>query len=300
MAVFTTQLRSICEFLADETESKPLGDVNAIIEKARVKIFDFNYDLYDETYKPVLERKILRHFYMQEIGLETYGLWKFHLENKLNEIIPYYNELYKTLLLDYNPLYDIDLTTKRSQQGTQNLDEKNKTQSDISDASTYSRNQSGSETGDTTEQNNNVSTMNTNRKNNNESENINQFSDTPQNGLSAVKSGKYLTNATVINNTEDNNENASSLGTDNNKRKANISNITENIINDERSNQHLRDEEHNRDRSILTTDNYVERIFGKQSRQSNSALIREFRENIINIDMMIIDELNELFMGLWR
>ena len=41
-------------------------------------------------------------------------------------------------------------------------------------------------------------------------------------------------------------------------------------------------------------------IFGKQSRQSNSALIREFRENIINIDMMIIDELNELFMGLWR
>ena len=300
MAVFTTQLRSICEFLADETESKPLGNVNAIIEKARVKIFDFNYDLYDETYKPVLERKILRHFYMQEIGLETYGLWKFHLENKLNEILPYYNELYKTLLLDYNPLYDIDLTTKRSQQGTQNLDEKNKTQSDISDASTYSRNQSESETGDTTEQNNNVSTMNTNRKNNNESENINQFSDTPQNGLSAVKSGRYLTNATVINNTEDNNENASSLGTDNNKRKENTSNITENIINDERSNQHLRDEEHNRDRSILTTDNYVERIFGKQSRQSNSALIREFRENIINIDMMIIDELNELFMGLWR
>ena len=300
MAVFTTQLRSICEFLADETESKPLGDVNAIIEKARVKIFDFNYDLYDETYKPVLERKILRHFYMQEIGLETYGLWKFHLENKLNEILPYYNELYKTLLFEYNPIYDIDLTTKRSQQGTQNLDEKHKTQSDISDSSTYSRNQSGSETGDTTEQNNNVSTMNTNRKNNNESENINQFSDTPQNGLSSVKSGRYLTNATVINNTEDNNENASSLGTDNNKRKANTSNITENIINDERSNQHLRDEEHNRDRSILTTDNYVERIFGKQSRQSYSALIREFRENIINIDMMIIDELNELFMGLWR
>lgn len=300
MAVFTTQLRSICEFLADETESKPLGDVNAIIEKARVKIFDFNYDLYDETYKPVLERKILRHFYMQEIGLETYGLWKFHLENKLNEILPYYNELYKTLLFEYNPIYDIDLTTKRSQQGTQNLDEKNKTQSDISDASTYSRNQSGSETGDTTEQNNNVSTMNTNRKNNNESENVNQFSDTPQNGLSAVKNGRYLTNATIINNTEDNNENASSLGTDNNKRKANTSNITQNIINDERSNQHLRDEEHNRDRSILTTDNYVERIFGKQSRQSYSALIREFRENIINIDMLIIDELNELFMGLWR
>ena len=300
MAVFTTQLRSICEFLADETESKPLGNVNDIIEKARVKIFDFDYDLYDDTYKPVLERKILRHFYMQEIGLETYGLWKFHLENKLNEILPYYNELYKTLLFEYNPIYDIDLTTKRSQQGTQNLDEKNKTKSDISDASTYSRAQNGSENVDINEQNNNVSTMNTNRKNNNESENVNQFSDTPQNGLSAVKSGRYLTNATIINNTEDNNENASSLGTDNNKRKANTSNVTQNTINDERTNQHVRDEEHNRDRSILTTDNYVERIFGKQSRQSYSALIREFRENIINIDMMIIDELNELFMGLWR
>lgn len=46
---------------------------------------------------------------MREIGTETYGLWHLYLDTTLNEIMPYYNKLYETELLKFNPLYDIDL-----------------------------------------------------------------------------------------------------------------------------------------------------------------------------------------------
>ena len=58
------------------------------------------------------------HYYTREIGFETVGLWKLKLQTKLNEIMPYYNKLYETELLKYNPLYDVDMTTTNVGQKT--------------------------------------------------------------------------------------------------------------------------------------------------------------------------------------
>ena len=41
MSKYTTELRFICESLADEEESKGYNSIAQIIESARVKIFDF-------------------------------------------------------------------------------------------------------------------------------------------------------------------------------------------------------------------------------------------------------------------
>ena len=49
--------------------------------------FDFkmtDYPIFDENYREVLETKILKHFYFREIGFETFALWKFKLNEKLN------------------------------------------------------------------------------------------------------------------------------------------------------------------------------------------------------------------------
>lgn len=60
--------------------------------------FDFQlteYPIFDETYRETLNQNILNHYYNDEIGFETASLFRFHLKARLNEIMPYYNNLYK-------------------------------------------------------------------------------------------------------------------------------------------------------------------------------------------------------------
>ena len=48
MSKYTTEVRFICETFAGYDESKGYESVKDIIEKARPKIFDFEYDLFDQ------------------------------------------------------------------------------------------------------------------------------------------------------------------------------------------------------------------------------------------------------------
>lgn len=48
-----------------------------------------------------------------------------------------------------------------------------------------------------------------------------------------------------------------------------------------------------------STDEYIDHIVGKQGVGSYSKYLKEFRETFLNIDMMIINELSDLFMNLW-
>lgn len=139
-------------------------EVENIISSAREKIFDFKYPIFDDAYKSVLESKILKHFYTREICAETYALWKLWLNDKMNVIMPYYNQLYKSALLEFNPLYDVDLTRKHE---SKNENKNTSTTTNTTDGST--------------------STSGTN---------YSLFSDTPQGALTGVENETYLTNAT--------------------------------------------------------------------------------------------------------
>lgn len=69
--------------------------------------FDFNlhnYPIFDENYREVLNRKILNHYYFREIGQETPDRFNFMLGTKMDEIMPYYNQLYMSTLIEYDPL----------------------------------------------------------------------------------------------------------------------------------------------------------------------------------------------------
>lgn len=162
MSKYTTEVRYICEQYAGRDASVGYMSVDEIIEKARTKIFDFNYPIFDETHRKVLETKIIRHFYTREIGFETVSLWKFYLANELNEYMPYYNELYRTAGLILDPFNDVDYTTSRVTKETGNS----------------SSNAKGNSNGT------------------NKSDDWNTFSDTPQGGLQDVRAERYLTNAT--------------------------------------------------------------------------------------------------------
>ena len=121
MAKYTTEVRTICESKAGLTESLGGNDVQKIIEKSAPLIFDFDFPIFDEKYRKGLEIKILRHFYTREIGFETVGLWKLKMCTKLNEIMPLFNKLYESELLEFNPLYTINTGTKHTSSNASEL-----------------------------------------------------------------------------------------------------------------------------------------------------------------------------------
>lgn len=260
MSVFTTQLRYICETMVGLNESVGYYDINNVITKARPLIFSFNYPIYDPTYKSVLETKILKHFYTQEIGLETYGLWKLKLDTKMNEIMPFYNQLYESAILKFNPLYDVDVTRQhlRKENGTQRLDG-----TINSDSSQDTHVMVDGTTG-------NEVTRNTTDK----------YAETPQGGLQDLANDRYLTNAR--------------MGSETETAKGSTGETTTGSINNSATT------ETNNTTSINNTEDYVETVKGKQGTQSYPSMIKEFRETILNIDMMIINDLEELFMGIWE
>lgn len=174
MSKYTTQVRFICETAAGLTDSVGFNGINEVIQKAIPNVFNFDFPIYDESYRNVLCTKILRHYYTREIAAETVGLWKLWLDTRLNEIMPYYNQLYKSAMIDFNPMYDVDLTTEHTKtfDGSTNV------------------------TGDSSENNSGNSGTNTNTENENTTRNL--FSDTPQGSLENVENETYLTNATKI------------------------------------------------------------------------------------------------------
>ena len=84
--------------------------------------FDFGlkeYPIWSEEYRGEqdgnrwvsgLNRKILDHFYYYEIGQETPDMFRFMLNRKLNEIMPYFNKLYASETLQFDPFETLDVT----------------------------------------------------------------------------------------------------------------------------------------------------------------------------------------------
>lgn len=82
------------------------------IINSNINIFDFEYNLFNNNYKPVFEQLFIDYFYMEEIAHETVGLFKHRLKNKLDLILPYYNKLYMSQELEQRILDNYDVTEK--------------------------------------------------------------------------------------------------------------------------------------------------------------------------------------------
>ena len=267
MSKYTTEVRFICEQASGLTEST--GDYKTVIERARTKIFDFDFPIYKESYRSVLETKILKHYYTREIGLETVGLWKLHLDRKLNEIMPYYNQLYESADFKFNPFYDVDVTIDRDIGRTHN----DNTDRDL--------NRNGESTSNTSGTNN----TNGSGTSHTETGEWNMYSDTPQGSIARidVAQNNYLTNAThdTIDTDGNTTSNVNGRYDDNNKTNTK-ENVKEDVIQNGNS-----------------TEDYLEHIFGKRGGMTYSKMWQEYREALINIDLMIIEELSDLFFNLW-
>ena len=68
-----------------------------------------DYELYNNDLKPIFEDKFIKRFYFREIGVETVSRFLINLEQTLNEIMPYYKQLYDTTLLKYDILNNTEI-----------------------------------------------------------------------------------------------------------------------------------------------------------------------------------------------
>jgi hypothetical protein len=99
--------------------------IRNLAKATREKIFDFEYPLSSKVNKEYFECQILNHFIMRRIGQETFTAFQLFLENKLNEILPYYNIMFDSLA-DYNLFNDGEVITRnRTDNGTSSLDSTN-------------------------------------------------------------------------------------------------------------------------------------------------------------------------------
>ena len=236
MSKYTTQVRFICETSAKLTESSGFNSIEDILNKSWDKIFS-DFPIFDEQYRPELCKKILRHYYTREICCETVGRWKLFLCDKMKNIMPYYNQLYKSALLKIQPLVSVDRSITHEGKG--------------SETKTTNRNGTNSSSSRT----------------DGSTDTWSYYSDTPQGGIDGLDSNDYLTNATH------------NRGTDS------TSSTLNGTTNDSETGSENR------------SDTYVDKVLGYDGNQSEMLL--KFRETFLNIDMMVIDELKDLFFTLW-
>ena len=111
MSKYTTQLRWIVE---QEQGQVPYADYARYTVATYRKLGLDEYPIFDEAYRPYLNDKIIDHFYFREIGFETAGQFAWYLRRTMNEIMPYYNEMYVTQGLLNDPLTDKDMGYRES------------------------------------------------------------------------------------------------------------------------------------------------------------------------------------------
>lgn len=165
------------------------------------KLFDFEYELYDNDLKQEFEKYFIDYFYFREIGHPTVGRFKKMLQNKLNTIAYYYKQYYKTC---------VEVET-RNFMNTKEITE------------TTTRELTGNNDTTSTNNSNFTNTDNTETNNTTETENTNIFSRTPKGSIENLE--HYMSEGTITRDNATNNSTSQSTS-ENQQNSTSTSNAT--------------------------------------------------------------------------
>jgi hypothetical protein len=331
-------VRAICETAAGLTSDVGYDDVAQVLTGAWGKIFEA-FPIFEEAHREILCKKILRHYYTEEIAFETVGLWKLALNTKMQEIMPKYNELYSISANITNPLYNKDVTKEftgnvtddKTSTRTDNL--KDTHSGDVKTTHTDTRTDDLTDTNggklvtdtDSTRTDNlsakkTVGTDTTVTSEASTSSDVDTYSsDTPQGSLSDVKSGKYMTTANISNSTTttkgkdttatDTTDTTVNTGTQKNtstdtvtdsrtlKKTGTVKDEGTSTVTDTSTVAHTGTVSDTG--KTISDSQHTEKVSGYEGSEIQAEILAKYSKNVINIDMMIIDELSELFMQIW-
>lgn len=181
-----------------------------------------DYPIFDENHRTELNEKIKDHFMMYQIGYETPQLFVFALNRRMREIMPKYNEMYKTLTFTYDVEHNVNMT----------------------ETFTHSVNNTNNATTTVADNSNNYVSALPNQKITKED----------------IDSGSFLSEADVSTGNTTNTSNGG--GTQ--------------------------------------TETYSKTQLGRTPSFTFGTELQMYRDNILNVDMDIINELEDLFISLWN
>lgn len=238
------------------------------------------YPIFDEAYRESLNEKIIAHFYFREIGQETPDRFNYMLARRMNEIMPYYNQLYKSeaMAASLDPLSTDKITTTYTEERDKGTDETTGTVGK----------QTGSATEDTTttEAGEANSTGTHVKSTSHNTDNI--FSDVPSSQLpTSLQNGYYTTrNITTDSGSEDSTDT--------------VKNTTTQTDTVEASRTLAVDTKHDLTRKETINDDVTgTRTVTGYTGHSAADLIAKYRDLFVNIDLKILDDLEILFMGVY-
>lgn len=120
MAAFTLYLKECIELSGGTVDIEamsykglPMGGISKLTGG---NIGVTHMPIFDEDYREILTGKIVDRFYNREIGHETLDMFQIRMRVKLNEIMPFYNQLYLSTQIPYEALKTIELQTVTTSQ----------------------------------------------------------------------------------------------------------------------------------------------------------------------------------------
>jgi hypothetical protein len=253
MASYTMTLKECLELWTNgETYS-----VKDQIEKGRKKLFDFDYPIFDPNYKGVFETNFIRKFYMREIGFETEGLFKFQLESWLLINMPYFNKMFESTLIEYDPLMNSKMKSDWTK--TKDTDGKIDTTKNIDGTRTNNQQIDGTQ--------------------NSDSFNRHVESDTPDSRLAiTTEDGSgVIQYASEI--TEDKSNSGTTTSNNLDSTTVDDTTVIDNTVTD-----------------ITDLETFVESREGKVGSQTYSKMITEYRQSLIRVENEMYKEMQQLFM----
>lgn len=234
-----------------------------------VDVWAFDYpSYYKGGEKKAFEQKVLDHYWLRQIGQETAGRWLHYFRSRINEIMPYYIQLYESQALMAgidDPFGNVDIVETYEEERTGRTTGKLSSET----TGTSSTENTGESSGTDTENRGHTE------------EHIRKFSNTPQGSVSNLDN--YMTEANVetaddgdtLNGTHSAQTSATSTGTASGSQEDNTEGTEE------------------------STTRHTFTKKGNQGVNTYAHDMKELRETFLNIDLMIINELKDLFLQVY-
>ena len=270
------------------------GTIQEKIAAALSSIFDFSFPMYADSYKTVLETKIVNHYLRYELCEYEEDEWKFDLYQWLNEFMPAFNRRYDTTLIQIKPLINHWLESTKSGTGAHATQE-------TSSATITHNTHTTTETENETQQGHGLTTQSEQSQSSTSTSNgtahkTHKGSDAPNGPIDSIEDG-YITEGAIDDETNTQNGGQSQVGngktietgqqTGNEAGKVDTTQSGGQTTSGTAGTQYS------------STEQWLETVAGNVG-ISQSKLLQEYRDILIDIDREIIEAMAPLFVMVYR
>jgi len=108
MSEFTIPLKRVIELTGGTAEIEPDTGIRKLVGG---DIGLQYYPIFQEDHRDTLTGKIVDHYWNREIGMLTIDQFQLAMRRKMNEVMPFFNQLYTSELIKFDPLSTVNLKT---------------------------------------------------------------------------------------------------------------------------------------------------------------------------------------------